>query len=163
MPLKSILIVVSLLFFASCTTKPEYTAEANHAMGLTNDANVWMKGIKIGKVEEVSLGKVAKVYIRFILDKAINLPEDSRFTITQNGLLGNEDLFIEIGKSSRFIKTSDIVQIAEQAATENPLSAIVELISPSPDKCDSLYQLSTKLMRERDSLEYELQKALTSE
>lgn len=78
----------------------EVIAQFDRVDGLVVGADVRMSGIKIGTVSDQALDQQTYyANITMIIDKAIQLPEDTSAKITSEGLLGGSYISLEPGGS----------------------------------------------------------------
>ena len=74
--------------------------------GLKKGANVEISGVKIGKVEEITLKK-SKANIIILIDKNIKIEEDSSASIRTKGLIGEKYISISKGAEEEYLNPGD--------------------------------------------------------
>ena len=94
----------------SSKTIDAYSVSANfeNIEGLTMGSDVKLSGIKIGYVEDVTLEKdtfFAKITLR--IDRAVEIPKDSRVIVSTSGLIGNKYIRINPGASDIMLNEGD--------------------------------------------------------
>jgi phospholipid/cholesterol/gamma-HCH transport system substrate-binding protein len=99
-----------LLFSASCSfTDMTLFLEVENAQGISKKDPVYMKGLQIGSVEDLSLQN-KHVYIEIAVDKDIPLPIDSYFSIENTDMLGNKHIEIVAGDESIYFSENDTIR-----------------------------------------------------
>ena len=78
-------------------------------IGNTNIGNdVKINGVKVGEVSNIKLDQ--ETYMAIItssVDKSIDIPDDSVFKISNNGLIGSSYIEIQLGNSEDLLKNND--------------------------------------------------------
>ena len=69
----------------------------NYVEGISVGTDVEMAGLKIGKVDKISLNQNNEVVVEGIIDPIIDVPDDSILLIRSNGIFGKKSLLIEPG------------------------------------------------------------------
>jgi phospholipid/cholesterol/gamma-HCH transport system substrate-binding protein len=92
------------------------TAQFGDAGALAPGADVRVAGVKVGTVTGVTLDpKTYQAKAALLIDKDIQLPEDSTVKITQDSLLGGEHLAVEPGGSLQNMKPGQAFQNTQGA------------------------------------------------
>jgi len=71
---------------------------------------VYLKGIAIGRIKEKKLVYNNSDYDAIVtlnINKEIKIPVDSKFIITNNGLIGKQFISVDYGYSDKFLKDKD--------------------------------------------------------
>lgn len=75
-----------------------YTASFGKAgQGMDNQSDVKIRGIAVGGVESVTLGKNGRAIVRFRVDNGIKLPVTTKATIEPLSVFGPKDLDLDLG------------------------------------------------------------------
>ncbi len=103
-----------------------YSISANfeNIEGLTIGSDVKLSGIKIGYVDNISLEKdtfFAKIILR--IDRAIEIPKDSRVIVSTSGLIGNKYIRINPGASDVMLSEGDKFVYTQSALNVEDLIA----------------------------------------
>lgn len=105
----------------------EVIAKFDRVDGLTIGSDVRMSGIKIGTIVGQSLdAQTYRAVVRFTVDSAIPLPDDSSAKIASSGLLGPNYLSVEPGGSDDLIRPGGEVKYTQGAV--NLLDLIAQAI-----------------------------------
>lgn len=100
-------------FFARRTTLTTYMPDA---AGITEDAEVRLSGIRIGKVQRVELSgllesrRAVRAEMRVLTRYLKNIPEDSQTDVSADNLVGDQFIDIAEGKSPIPIKEGGVFQ-----------------------------------------------------
>ncbi len=76
------------------------------ARGIYAGDPVTISGIKVGEIEDVSLGEHNEAHVSFSVPTTIRIPADTKFMIEDVGMMGDKMLVIEPGESSGTIDPS---------------------------------------------------------
>ncbi len=89
--------------------RTEYIAIYDRVSGLLNDNPVIINGIRVGKVKEMGLlpSNEKKVYVKIVLQKKLNIPDNSVMFVINSDLLGAKAVEIVLGDSRKFAKSGD--------------------------------------------------------
>lgn len=105
----------------------EVMAKFDRVDGLNVGSDVRMSGIKIGTITAQSLDpSTYRAVIRFTVDTAIKLPDDSSAKIASSGLLGTNYLSVEPGGSDTNLKSGGQIKFTQGAV--NLLDLIAQAI-----------------------------------
>jgi len=122
------------------------------AVGLTDQAPVFMRGYKIGSTKEVSLEEMT-ILVTLSVNKKVRIPSDSKFEINTLNFLGEKGIMIFPGESDRFLEPNAKVQgtnkdlmvlaknilfAAKTKIEEGNLDQVISKISESVDSFRSL-------------------------
>ena len=69
----------------------------NYVEGISVGTDVEMAGLKIGKVDKISLNQNNEVVVEGTIDHTVDIPDDSILLIRSNGIFGKKSLLIEPG------------------------------------------------------------------
>ena len=95
----SMLVLVTIIFIFKNTNNNDFipfVATFNYVEGINNDTEVKIAGIKIGNVSKVTTSS-NYVFVKGLVDKNYDIPEDSIIKIKSNGIFGKKVLSIEPG------------------------------------------------------------------
>ncbi len=92
----------------------DLTARFQNATGIAAGTDVRMAGIKVGTVVSTELDSATyQAVVKFSVDKAIEVPEDSSLSIASEGLLGGSYLSLEPGGSFDLLASGDEVEYTQ--------------------------------------------------
>jgi phospholipid/cholesterol/gamma-HCH transport system substrate-binding protein len=83
--------------------------------GLTPRSPVVIGGVKVGTVEEISLGENFRPVVRMNLNAGLQLPEDTSASILTQGVLGDQYIGLEPGGSDVILKSGDQISFTQSA------------------------------------------------
>jgi phospholipid/cholesterol/gamma-HCH transport system substrate-binding protein len=141
-----VLASVVLILVANVITQPvavdtrSYTAEFTDASGLHLDADVRVRGVRVGKVHSIELqrhGDQSIAAVGFTLDKRYGVVSDTRLAIKYQALTGVR--YVDVVKPSEAYSTADIVAHVSTQMTQpsfdittlfNGLQPVIATLSP---------------------------------
>lgn len=86
--------------------------------GLETGASVEMAGVRIGKVEAITLDQKSKIaFVKIKIKKSISLSEDVIASISTAGLIGEKFIKLSPGASKRILKAGDVITETESAVS----------------------------------------------
>ncbi|MEP1093721.1 MAG: MlaD family protein [Cyclobacteriaceae bacterium] len=104
----------TLLVLCSCANKSTLTLDISNADGLTTSAPVYSKGLVIGRVSDLQLSGQKSILVTMELTKELqNVPNDSKISIENDGLLGGKAVNIRLGSSSEYFNVNDTIKIED--------------------------------------------------
>ena len=104
-----------------------FTASFNKIDGVDVGTNVMISGIKVGQVKEIFLNNNYP-NISLLVNKGINITDDSSVSIQTDGLFGKKFLLIEIGGSDKIMKNGEKFSFSEDSIViEELLQKIIEI------------------------------------
>lgn len=129
------LAVLGALFAFSYTVDSRvrhgYSLEASFTSvdGISENAPVWLSGVKIGTVSKMRLDpEFMQAILTLRINKGIKLPDDSSVAVVSQGLLGGKYLMISPGGSPDMLKDGDSFQYVQNSVIiENLLQQIVQM------------------------------------
>lgn len=83
------------------------TSTFEKADGISNGSLVYIKGVRVGSVNNVELTPESNVQVGMSIDENVNIPDDSRANLTSLGIVEGKSIVIELGSSSRMVETGD--------------------------------------------------------
>lgn len=115
-------------------------AEFRNVEGLKQGDNVWLSGVKIGTVSDVTIAAEGKVIVKLTLknNQSEFIRKDATASIGSDGLVGNKIVVIRPGTSSVRINPDDTLRTASPADTQ-------ELINIAKDVGENTRSLTTDL------------------
>jgi phospholipid/cholesterol/gamma-HCH transport system substrate-binding protein len=137
---------VLLILVANVITQPvaaplrSYTAEFTDASGLHLDADVRVRGVRVGKVQSIELHRQngqSTAAVKFTLDKRYGVVSATRLAIKFQALTGVR--YVDVVKSSEQYSTTDLVTHVPTAMTQpsfdvtvlfNGLQPVIATLSP---------------------------------
>ena len=81
----------------------------DNAVGITDQAPVFMRGYRIGSTKEVSLEEKT-ILVTMTVKKKVRIPSDSKFEINMLNFLGEKGIMISPGNSERFLESNATVK-----------------------------------------------------
>jgi len=106
-----VLTIIGLFLFSACVRQSDYKLNIifDNTDGLTTEAYVTARGLKIGKVEKIGLVR-DKVFVTATIDKNIQIPQNSIFIIESVDLLGTKTISVKLDSvETEFYKDSDTI------------------------------------------------------
>ncbi len=80
------------------------------ADGISTGSLVYVKGVRIGSVNSVELTPESNVQVGMSIDTEIKIPQDSKASLTSLGIVEGKSIVIELGTSSEFVETGDMIE-----------------------------------------------------
>ena len=110
---KRILIILLIGLLSSCgKSKKDIYLICKNSNGIESEkSKLQINGFQIGKVDRISLMKNGEILISTKVNTGIELPNDSKFTITNASLFGEKDIQITIGDSNQVLNSGDTIRI----------------------------------------------------
>ena len=88
-----------------------YTAHYEQVNGLQDAAAVVINGVKVGQVTGVALDvENGGVDVTLSVNKAYNIPTDSKAMMFSDGLMGGKSIEIKMGEAKEFLKSGDAIE-----------------------------------------------------
>ena len=88
-----------------------YTAHYEQVNGLQDAAAVVINGVKVGQVTGVALDvENGGVDVTISVNKAYNIPTDSKALMFSAGLMGGKSIEIKMGESKEYLKSGDAIE-----------------------------------------------------
>ena len=88
-----------------------YTAHYEQINGLQDAAAVVINGVKVGQVTGVALDvEKGGVDVTLSVNKAYNIPTDSKAMMFSAGLMGGKSIEIKMGEAKEFLKSGDAIE-----------------------------------------------------
>ena len=88
-----------------------YTAHYEQVNGLQDAAAVVINGVKVGQVTGVALDvENGGVDVTISVNKAYNIPTDSKAMMFSAGLMGGKSIEIKMGESKEYLKSGDAIE-----------------------------------------------------
>lgn len=94
--------------------------------GLQKGNNVWLAGVKVGTVRDVSIinNSTVQVAMRIREDLHPFIKKDATANISSEGFVGNTIVVINPGNSNQVIEENDILASGKQTSTQDMLNAL---------------------------------------
>ena len=105
----SLFIILILFLFKNINNNNDtipFVASFNYVEGINNESEVQLAGIKIGKVDKISIS-MDSITIDGYVDRKYDIPEDSILKIKSNGIFGKKAISIEPGFGEYFDKSKN--------------------------------------------------------
>lgn len=95
----------------------EVSAQFNNIGGLTVKAPVTLAGVRIGRVDRITVDKASyQALVYLAIDSTYdNLPSDTSASIFTAGLLGSQYIGLEPGGEETFLKNGDQIHLTQSA------------------------------------------------
>ena len=88
-----------------------YTAHYEQVNGLQDAAAVVINGVKVGQVTGVALDvEKGGVDVTISVNKAYNIPTDSKAMMFSAGLMGGKSIEIKMGEAKEYLKSGDAIE-----------------------------------------------------
>jgi phospholipid/cholesterol/gamma-HCH transport system substrate-binding protein len=106
------------------TKQIRFIALYDQVGGLIESNPVIVSGVKIGQIQKIAFHPdgSGRVVVESIVDKVINIPENSVARLVSSGLLGNREIEIILGDSHKFIESGDTLSTSIQASLQEEVS-----------------------------------------
>ncbi|WP_281238769.1 MlaD family protein [Flavobacterium praedii] len=95
--------------------------------GLQTGANVWLSGVKIGKVKSIRISKNRNVWVTLDIENTAQqfIVKDAKAKIGTDGLIGNKVVIIYGGtENSQSVMDGDTLRVGSTYSTENMMIAL---------------------------------------
>jgi phospholipid/cholesterol/gamma-HCH transport system substrate-binding protein len=95
--------------------------------GLQAGANVWLSGVKIGKVKDMRISKSRHVWITLAIENSAQefIVKDAKTKIGTDGLIGNKVVVIYGGtQNSETVRDGDTLRVGSTYSTENMMNTL---------------------------------------
>lgn len=105
--------------------KVEVVSIFNDVAGLQKGNNVWLSGVKVGIISNITFTGKSKVKVSILVDTDVKkyIPNDSKVKISNDGFIGNKILVIFDGtEKASCVKDGDILAVEEQHSTEEMIN-----------------------------------------
>lgn len=112
---------------------------------LTTGDDVFLRGVKIGSVREISI-RNASVDVHLKIEKAKNIPVDSKFVIEQKNILGEKMVTIQPGISKKYLEDMAMVP----GTIDKGLTTVTKKAGLLSDQVLELVQQTQHLLDERN-------------
>ncbi len=142
--LLTIVALVILVFLYQGFTHLKYDLTHYEVFVTTDDITllnvgdpVKIKGVRIGRVENITLNKKTVVYELTIADDIL-IPKESLFEVKKVGMFGERQIFIiPNSDESGFLAVNDTTSLSLEKT--NNLPTVVDRFTQTLDKIDSIY------------------------
>ncbi|QKJ64948.1 MlaD family protein [Flavobacterium sp. M31R6] len=95
--------------------------------GLQTGANVWLSGVKIGKVRSIRISKSRNVWVTLDIENTAQqfIVKDAKTKIGTDGLIGNKVVIIYGGtENTQSVNDGDTLQVGSTYSTENMMNTL---------------------------------------
>jgi phospholipid/cholesterol/gamma-HCH transport system substrate-binding protein len=94
--------------------------EFKNVEGLKEGDNVWLSGVKVGRVTDVTIAAEGKVLVKLSLKRNQSnfIKEDATASIGSDGLVGNKIVVIRPGTAGKSIEARDTIRTSSPADTQ---------------------------------------------
>jgi phospholipid/cholesterol/gamma-HCH transport system substrate-binding protein len=94
--------------------------EFKNVEGLKEGDNVWLSGVKVGRVTDVTIASEGKVVVKLSLkrNQSSFIREDATASIGSDGLVGNKIVVIRPGTGAKSIEARDTIRTSSPADTQ---------------------------------------------
>ncbi|WP_430815976.1 MlaD family protein [Carboxylicivirga sp. RSCT41] len=153
-----IFLALLVLGISSCTPKQTITIEFEELHGLSVDADVLFKGVKIGNVDKVEITQDGSLLVDIGISKEITLPEKVEFVLFSQNIFGTKAIGINEKPDIEPIVLTEIQQgIIEDSSIVNTFMTIgkdlIEITEGDLNKKDSLLKELKKIEERIEKLE----------
>jgi phospholipid/cholesterol/gamma-HCH transport system substrate-binding protein len=91
------------------------TAAFDEIGGLSERSPVVIGGVKVGTVEDISIGEGFRPVVRMNLDASLKLPSDTSASILTQGVLGDQYIGLQPGGSDEILQSGDQLEFTQSA------------------------------------------------
>lgn len=115
--------------------------------GLKEGDNVWLSGVKIGTVKNVSIVSEGKVVVQLSLKEKQNqfIKKNATAFIGSDGLVGNKIVVIRPGNANQAIHDEDTINTASPTDTQELINIAKDVGENTRSLTDNLQSLSKKI------------------
>lgn len=94
--------------------------------GLQKGDNVWLSGVKVGTVRDVSIGSNAAVQVSMRINEDLRpyIKKDAAASISSDGLVGNPIVVITPGNDAQAVSDGDVLRTAQQTSTQDMMNSL---------------------------------------
>lgn len=111
--MRKVLRLSFLFLLCSCTNKNILLLEIANTKGLSTSSPVYSNGLLVGEVNDLQLSDRKTILVNIELKKELQkVPNDSKFSIDNDGLLGGKAINIELGSSSSYFHETDTIRLS---------------------------------------------------
>ena len=106
------LIFLLLIILTSCSHSREYKIKFDHVDRLDEGDNIFIRGVYVGQVKDVTVDEDKKILVKISITKDIKVTAGSKF-ILQSNVLGFQHIEIELADVHNELVESGQLQIGE--------------------------------------------------
>lgn len=89
-------------------SKPnEYIAFYSTVKGLQQSSPVMVKGVRVGKIKDVTIQPDGLVKVTLLLKKGMQVPDSTKAMLTSSGLLGDKSITLTLANNTRYLESGD--------------------------------------------------------
>jgi phospholipid/cholesterol/gamma-HCH transport system substrate-binding protein len=85
----------------------EISTVFDRADGISSGSLVYIKGVRVGSVNQIQLTRENNVRVNMRIDTDIPIPDDSQAKLTSLGIVEGKSIVIELGTSGRYVVSGD--------------------------------------------------------
>lgn len=123
------------------------------ADGISTGSLVYIKGVRVGSVNSVQLTPENNVHVGMSIDTDVNIPNDSRASLTSLGIVEGKSIVIELGTSSQMVESGDEIMGTYAQTIMETLGAQGEQLGS--DVSNSINELNQFLRQLNETLDDE--------
>ena len=144
--------------FSSYNTYYTYLTDVE---GLTSTSPVYIRGLKVGKIESIKLNPIKDQFlVRMSVSHDYQVPIDSKAELYSSDILGGKSLRLALGEANQALRNKDTLV---GLIVPDMLSVLTSQVAPMKNKIDELLQnLNTALNRVNNILDTTTQDNLKS-
>lgn len=147
-------LIATGIFINELTSNSEcYKVQFENAYLLAEGDKVFIKGLEVGEVKDITLDKENKILMTILIGRNIKLPKGSTFTI-HLPLLGKGQIEIDLAKTQELMNPEEIQQGYVQQPDTTGFRTMSAAERDSLVKHNPLYRLADTIMmilRNKDS------------
>lgn len=109
-------VIVAIIGFRFMRDVPIFGSSLNiistfeKADGISTGSLVYIKGVRVGSVNSVELTPRNDVQVGMSIDADVNIPDDSRASLTSLGIVEGKSIVIELGRSSQMVQNGGEIE-----------------------------------------------------
>ena len=139
--LSSIIFISCLFFGCSMNKGTKIYLVFDNVQGLSAKAHVQTRGMKIGRITNMSLLGSDKILVELTIDPQANIPRGSVFTLANGDFLGTKEIRVDFSEAKDFYKTNDTVKGTNEKSLFDGLDLVSGVFSKGSSsspcvKCD---------------------------
>lgn len=145
------LLIVFSFFLFGCKENFQVQVKFDRIDGLDEKSQVILNGTEVGEIEEIFVDKDYKIVVSIEFSKIEKLPKDSKFIIKPSIIPISKSVFIETGKSDRFLENNETVigYFEEKSIIDTFINKGVEIMEEIANEAqESIDSLNKKIQNQ---------------
>ncbi|MFI3318188.1 MAG: MlaD family protein [Rikenellaceae bacterium] len=116
-----------------------YQVSYNNIEGVRSASEVMIRGVKVGTVTDIEFNPSISDMITLTLTirKSLNIPVDSKATISGSGMMSSKNIELELGKSDKYLEDGGVITAGESSDLMGSLTSEFEAFKVKLDTLTS--------------------------